>query len=659
MTTEAVRKKLIQACEEKQILPSARDNCLTWLNPDQFDPWIIDSVRELIEGGHWVELNDRFYKTLAFGTGGLRGRTIGKLVMRAEQGSRSSRECPEHPAVGSNCMNDFNVRRATMGLVTYVKKACGAKRSPHIVIAFDSRHFSRRFAELTARTVVEMGGKASVFESERATPELSFAVRELGADAGVVVTASHNPSHDNGYKAYFSDGAQVIEPHASGIIREVNAISVAMVCRKASRFAGTRLKTIGEKIDRAYMTRVLDLVLEPEVVSQQGSRMKIVYSPLHGTGAKLVPTLLSKLGVQILTVPEQMVLDGRFPTVKSPNPENAEALTLSIRLAEKEGAEVVLATDPDGDRMGVAVANRQGKLELLTGNQIGSLIAHYRLERLFERGILNDGNRSRARLVKTVVTTQLQHAIAEKFRIQVPETLTGFKYIGEKLQKYEKVTLDVTGMKKAAYRKLPEKKKRGLLLQKSFYYVFGGEESYGYSASDFTRDKDANSACVMFAELATFVKSKGLTVQEYLNTIYSELGYYSEKLGQMVYEGAEGAARIHNILRSYETHPPTLVHGLRVVRIRNHDAEEIRDCEGDVLPKEKLFFIDLENGARCAVRGSGTEPKIKFYFFAYQKPPSGQRYSETELAGAKTQIVQFLDSLWKAVEADARERAGK
>lgn len=658
MTIEAVRKKLAQACEEKCVLTAARDHCLAWLDASLFEPWIIASVTELVEGAHWSEINDRFYQTLAFGTGGLRGRTIGRVITRAEQGSRPTGECPEHPAVGSNCMNDFNVRRATMGLMAYVQKTRGARQPSHLVVAFDTRHFSRHFAELTARTVIEMGGRASLFESERATPELSFAVRQCAAQAGVVITASHNPSHDNGYKAYFDDGAQVIEPHASGIIREVNAISAQMVCRPAGTPGKTNPEVIGKEIDQAYVARVLALVLEPEIVRQQGTRLKIVYSPLHGTGAKLVPSLLKEIGVQVLTVPEQMQPDGRFPTVKSPNPENAEALTLSMRLAKREGAEVVLATDPDGDRMGVAVADGHGRLELLTGNEIGSLMAHYRLERMFARGILNAANRNRARLIKTVVTTDLQKAIATKFQVSLPETLTGFKYIGNKLLKYEKATLAATGLDPLTYRNLPEKEKRELLLNQSCYYVFGGEESYGYSASDFGRDKDANAACVMFAELAAFLKSSNRTVLDYLNSIYAELGYYQEKLGQLVYEGAEGAAQIQNILRSYETKPPRQIHGLAVAGMKDYDREPIRDCEGDVLPKEKLFFVELENGARYAVRGSGTEPKIKFYLFAHARPAAGKRFSEAELDDARAKTARFLDALWTAIETDARQRAG-
>jgi len=653
---EGIRHKLSLAVKQGHVLVTSQENCMAWLDPALFESWVIESISELVEGSHWPEINDRFYKNIAFGTGGLRGRTMGRVVTHAERGARAADQCPEHTAVGSNCMNDFNVRRATMGLLAYIKTTVPLGSHPHVVFAHDTRHFSRYFAELAAVTVAEHGGKASLFESERSTPELSFAVRFLGADAGVVITASHNPPHDNGYKAYFNDGAQVVEPHASGIIRQFHALSTKVVCRKETGRSHS-FQTIGSEIDQAYAERLRSLILEPELIRQYGPQLQVVYSPLHGTGAKTAPHLLEEMGVRVLTVAEQMKPDGWFPTVKSPNPENAEALTQSIQLAEQAQADLVLATDPDADRMGVAVRNPDGKMELLTGNQIGSLLAYYRLERLFAHRVLNEQNRSRARLIKTVVTTDLQKAIAQKFHVEIPETLTGFKYIGAKLLKYEMELLKLTGLDAVVYRNMSEKDKRDQLLQYSCYYVCGGEESYGYSASDFTRDKDANAACLMFAELAAFAKFRKQTILDYLNSIYAELGYYQEKLGQLIYEGADGAEKIKRILQSYETAPPHEMAGLKVLKVSNHAREEIRDSENDILPKEMLFFVDLENGARYAVRGSGTEPKIKFYLFAHQKPPHGLRFSHDELVAVKPKVQTFLDSLWKVIETDTRNRA--
>lgn len=658
ISTDSILEKLQEAAQQKAVLPSTLENCRVWLNPIYFEPWVLESINELIDGAQWEELNNRFYKTLSFGTGGLRGRTIGGVVTAAERGGKPADAAPEHPAAGSNCMNDFNIRRVTMGLVAYIRETGSIGEKPHVVFAHDTRYFSRHFAELAAGVVMEMGGVASLFESERSTPELSFAVRAENADAGVVITASHNPPHDNGFKAYYNDGAQVVEPHASGIIKRVNAISLEQACAKASG-STPRFKILPADIDRAYLQKLHSLVLEPDALKKEGGKITVVYSPLHGTGAKMVPQVLQELGLRLITQPDQMKPDGRFPTVKSPNPENAEALSLSIQLADRENADVVVATDPDADRMGVAVRNKQGKMELLNGNQIGSLLGHYRLERFFAQGILNEKNRDHACLIKTVVTTDLQKAIAQKFGVLIPETLTGFKYIGAKLRQYEERVLKATGRTWKDYRTLSELEKRDLLLKHSRYYVFGGEESYGYSASDFCRDKDANSASVMFAELAAFVKARGQTVLDYLDAIYAELGYYQEKLGQLVYEGAEGAAKIQKILQSLESDPPKEFLGLKVTAVQNYAKEDVRDAEGEMLPKEMLLFVELSNGTRVAVRGSGTEPKIKYYLFAHEKPPAGQRFTSEQLAAAKKRIGEFLNGLWTSIEADAHTRAGK
>lgn len=655
MNIDWVHQKLSHAGESGLILPSACDCCKTWLNAELFEPWMIESISELVEGSHWSEINDRFYKRLAFGTGGLRGRTIGHFVTLAEWGNRQGQQCPQHPAVGSNCMNDFNVRLVTMGLMDYLKTQSSPVLKPRVVFAHDTRHFSRYLAELAANTVLEMGGEPMLFESERSTPELSFTIQFINADAGVVITASHNPPHDNGFKAYFSDGGQIVEPHASGIIAKVQALSLETVCQRKNQ-SSKPVTILGPEIDQHYMERLYSLILNPEIVQKYGAQLQIVYSPLHGTGSQVIPQVLRKMGCRIFTVPEQMIPDGQFPTVKSPNPENAEALTLSIRLAEQKKADIVMATDPDADRMGAAVLNREGKMVLLNGNQMGSLLAHDRLERLFAKGILNEENGRHARLIKTVVTTDFQKAIAQKFNVGITETLTGFKYIGQKLAKYEDILRKKTGLSQTEYRSLTESSKRDLLLKHSYYCVFAGEESYGYSASDFTHEKDASSACIMFAELAISAKSRGQTVLDYLDALYAELGYHQEKLGQLVYEGAKGADQIQAILRSYETKPPSEMAGVEVVKIANYAKEDIRDSEGDLLPKELLFFVELKNGARYAVRGSGTEPKIKFYLFASEKPPPGSKFSEKSLHIAKNKTAQSLESLWKAIESDSHKR---
>ncbi len=652
-----LRKALQDAQKRGDILKETLSNATTWL-AENAESWMVQSVAELVEQKQWTELNDRFFKKLAFGTGGLRGRTIANVVTKAERGTPTAQGRPQYPAVGTNCLNYVNVRRATQGLVDYViswKKKNELIGPPSLVFAHDTRHFSREFAELACKVVEENSGIAYLFEAERSTPELSFAVRQLEADAGVVITASHNPPHDNGYKAYFSDGAQVVE-QAEGIIECVNAVKGF-----STKKSGGAVRSIGKEIDDAYCARLKTLMLEPGLVKAQGSSLKIIYTPLHGTGVKIIPPLLKELGFNVIVVPEQAVGDGRFPTVKSPNPENAEALAMAVALAEKEKADLVIATDPDDDRMGVAVRTREGKMELLTGNMIGSILAYYRLERMFEHHILSMRNLNRACLIKTFVTTDLQRAIAEKFHVRIVETLTGFKYIGRKLRIYEEAA--VSAWRKAGtqskerWKDLSEERKRALLLDFSYYFVFGGEESYGYSASDFVRDKDANAAALMFAEVAVYARSKGLSVADYLQGIYREFGFYCEKLGTLTYGGAEGAGKIKKILESYEKNPPKTVHGLNVTAFRNHAKETIRDIDEEVLPKELMYFLELSNGTRFAVRGSGTEPKIKFYFFAARKPAHGKPLSDEQVDQAEKELPKELDELWESVKKDAEQRA--
>ncbi|MEN8783115.1 MAG: phospho-sugar mutase, partial [Akkermansiaceae bacterium] len=360
------------------------------------------AITELLEAGEWQEIDDRFFKTMAFGTGGLRGRTVGKIVTRAEQGVGGALERPEHPCVGTASMNFFNLKRAMIGLVTYVKKSFTGEGRPSLVIGHDTRHFSRDFAETCAKVCTDLGCDAYLFEAERATPEISFAIRHLRADSGVCLTASHNPSHDNGFKAYIDDGGQLVEPHATGVISEVNALETENYEALAEAEKG-ELTILGEEMDRTYMDKLKTVLLRPDLL--EGRRAKVVYTNLHGTGGIIIVPMLRELGFEVVTVPEQDGGDGRFPTVESPNPENAPALAKGIALAEEVGADAVIATDPDCDRMGVAVRNGEGEMELLTGNQIGSLLGWYRIKTMFELGWLTESNRSRAVLIKTLVTT--------------------------------------------------------------------------------------------------------------------------------------------------------------------------------------------------------------------------------------------------------------
>ena len=642
-----------KAASENLLLPESAQNILSLLSRSS-SPVYPASVKELVDSNNWVELNNRFFRTLAFGTGGLRGKTIGVVVTQAERGEPQALGRPEFPCVGTNAMNQYNISRATQGLTLYVKEHFakqGRSGKPAICLCHDTRFFSREFAELAAKIITDLGCNAYLFEGPRSTPELSFAVRHVKAQAGINLTASHNPPEYNGYKVYFEDGCQVVEPHASAIIAKVNAVESEDYPAGPESERG-RVIPMGADIDEAYMTRLATLPLDPDLIRRENS-LKIVYTPLHGVGGVIIKPMLARLGFQCEGVAEQEVPDGRFPTVKSPNPENAEALSMAIAQADKTGADLVIATDPDDDRMGIAVRNADGAMQLITGNQIGSILAWYRTMKFFEKGILNDGNRSRGVIIKTFVTTDLQKAIAEKFGLRCVETLTGFKYIGQKLGQYEAAIPE--GLRQG-YTGLSEEQTRRLRLEHSSFYVFGGEESYGYSASDFVRDKDGNSAAVLIAEAAAYAKSRGTTLAGLLDAIFAEFGVYLERGESLTMDGAEGAAQINKLVASYASNPPKEIDGSPVESIRNFATDTIHDIEGDLIPPEAMIMVSLADGRRVAIRPSGTEPKIKYYMFGVQRPTGASPFSPAEVAEAKKNVTASLESLWNWLGDDARKR---
>ena len=650
-TQDETAAKIDKALANKQLLESAARNIRDLLAaPSELYSRVVD---ELVAREESDELNDRFYKTLQFGTGGLRGRTIGKIVTKAERGNAGRDERPQFPCVGTNAMNFANVNRATQGLVAYAKEWHAENKidaRPKIVIAHDTRFFSNEFTELTAKVAAENGCDAYIFDGPRSTPELSFAVRYLNATAGIVITASHNPPHDNGYKVYFADGAQVIDPHASGIIAKVNATKSESY-EPLPRDRQGSVTTLGRDVDEAYMKRLETLIVDPTVLSN-AKALRIVFTPLHGTGSVTLKPMLKRLGFNFEIVPEQEKFDPRFSTVKSPNPENAETLTLGIELAKKTNADVVIATDPDSDRLGVAVRSATGEMKLITGNQIGSLLAYYRLKKFFDLGILNKENASRAVVIKTFVTTDLQKVIPKHFGVRCVETLTGFKYFGAKLEKYERA-LPAEIRKK--YRQLSEEETRAARLKYSSFYVFGSEESYGYSGADFVRDKDGNAGAIMFCEMAAYAKSRGRTVDQLLDEAFAGFGYFDEKNASLYFEGAEGADKIARLLGSYANKPPREIAGSKVAGVTDFEKQTIRDVEGDVIPKQKMSIFELEDKTRIAVRGSGTEPKIKYYIFVQRRPDKG-KFSEEELAGIKREVTEQLYKIWSFIEKDAHAR---
>ena len=530
-----------------------------WLT-EAFDKDTRNEVKRLLEGDE-KELIDAFYRDLEFGTGGLRG------IMGA----------------GTNRMNIYTVGRATQALANYLKKTFPELNPIKVAVAHDSRNNSRLFAETTAKIFAANGIEVYLFDALRPTPELSFTIRHLGCQSGVVITASHNPKEYNGYKAYWNDGGQVVPPHDKNIIEEVGRTTFADI-----RWSGNEhlIKIVGNEIDEIYTDKIKALSLSPDIVAKY-SDIKIVYTPIHGTGVKLVPMALAKYGfTNIIHVPEQDIPDGNFPTVKSPNPEESAALTLAIEKARQTGADLVMATDPDADRVGIAV-KYNNDFVLLNGNQTGSLLIYYLLTRWHENNKLT----GKEYVVKTIVTTDLIAEIARKFNVECFEVLTGFKYIAEIIRENE-------GKKT---------------------FIGGGEESYGYLAGEFVRDKDAVMACALIAEAYAWAKSQNKSMFDLLLEMYVNFGFYKESLINVTKKGKEGQEEIARMMENYRQNPPQSLGGSEVVKIYDYLNKTVKDARGNnldtiQLPKSNVLQFVTADGSKITVRPSGTEPKIKFYF---------------------------------------------
>ena len=535
------------------------------------NPYFDEKTRKELKNiaGDEKESSDRFYKDLAFGTGGLRG-IIG---------------------AGTNRMNIYTVRKATQGLANFIIEENGQEKG--VAIAFDSRNMSPEFAEEAARCLCANGIRTWLFESLRPTPELSFALRELGCIAGIVVTASHNPPEYNGYKVYWEDGAQITYPKDEQIIARVNAITdlttVKTMSRKEADESGL-LQIIGEEIDASYMEALKKLVLNPEVIKEQAKSLKIVYTPLHGTGNLPVRRVLSELGFeQVIVVPEQEKPDGNFPTVSYPNPEDKKAFALALELAKKVDADLVLATDPDADRLGVyAKDSKTGEYMAFTGNMSGMIICEYELSQRKEKGMLPEDGA----IVTTIVSGNMSQAVAKEYGVDIIETLTGFKYIGEQIKLFEQ--------------------------NHNHTYLFGYEESYGCLVGTHARDKDAVVAVMALCEAAAYYKSKGLTLWDQMLVLFEKYGYYKEGLYTLTLKGQEGAAKIQEILKSFRSNPPKQIGEYKVLAFRDYEEDIIQnDVTGETtktgLPKSNVLYFELEDQAWCCVRPSGTEPKVKLY----------------------------------------------
>ncbi|MBR4597507.1 MAG: phospho-sugar mutase, partial [Opitutales bacterium] len=514
---------------------------------------------------------------------------------------------------------------------------------PSLVIACDVRHFSRHFCELSASVWAKLGGKVKIFDGPRSTPQLSYTVIKSGALAGIVITASHNPACDNGYKVYFSDGAQITSPHAEGIVSCVNSVKLSDI----KEFLDIDLKNVGiveKPLEEAYIKSLEDCVIDREII--RANPPKIVFTPVHGTGAVLCPDVMRHFGVEPILQKEQMAMDPRFPTVKQPNPEYAETLSMAVALAKETGAECVMATDPDADRMGVAFRAKNGEIRLLTGNMIGSLLCEYRISKMIEKGIVK--NPKNCAIIKTFVTSPLQDSIAAHYGVKCINTLTGFKWIGAKLRDYqEELQSKVGGLD---YLNLPYLKKAELLQQHSTFFIFGGEESYGFLGTDSVRDKDANMAVAMFCEMLSFLKSQNRSLDEYLDEIYLKNGYFLEDLKSIYKEGASGSAYIKGFLAGLEKSPLESVGGVKVASVLSFAKDDVFDADGKKIAKEKFFFYKLENGYSFAIRASGTEPKIKFYAFARENVSSAEKLGEAKSAARKnlTALLEELEKIFNS-----------
>ncbi|MCI7066739.1 MAG: phospho-sugar mutase [Butyrivibrio crossotus] len=534
------------------------------------DPYFSEETRAELKSieGNEKEIEDRFYKNLEFGTAGLRG-VIGN---------------------GTNRMNIYTVRRASQGLANFIIKENG--QSKGVAIAYDSRHMSPEFCDEAALCLNANGIKAYVFPSLRPTPELSFAVRHLGCIAGIVITASHNPSEYNGYKVYWEDGAQITAPKDSLIINEVNSITdfgTLKTMDKDEAIKAGLYNVVADEVDDAYIAELKKQVINPDVVKEMGDKLVAVYTPLHGTGNIPARRVLKEIGLnKVYVVPEQELPDGDFPTVGYPNPEDPKAFELALKLADEVNADVVLATDPDADRLGVyAKDSATGKYMSFTGNMSGMLIAEYILSEKKAKGILPKNGA----LIKTIVTTNLADVVAKEYNVKLIEVLTGFKYIGEQIKLFEQ--------------------------NHSYEYVFGFEESYGCLVGTHARDKDAIVAVMMLCEAAAYYKKQGLTLWDQMLRIYEKYGYFKETLVSITKKGKEGLAEIQGMLDKLRSNPPKKIGGYKVLATRDYNNNTVTKADGTVtetgLPKSNVLYFDLEDNAWCCARPSGTEPKIKFY----------------------------------------------
>jgi phosphoglucomutase len=580
--------------ENRDLLAIVEENARKWLS-DSFDPETRAQVKVMLGKKDKDDLINSFYQNLEFGTGGLRG------IM----------------GVGTNRMNIYTVGAATQGLANYVKKTFSYLPVIKVAIGYDCRNNSRLYSETAAKIFSANGFKVYLFEDLRPTPELSFAIRELGCQTGIILTASHNPKNYNGYKAYWDDGSQIVAPHDEAIVEEVKKVNVEDILWNGKE---ENISILSESFDKIFISKAISVIINPEVVKKH-SDIKIVFTPIHGTGVKIVPASLAAAGfTNIIHVPEQDVVSGDFPTVISPNPEEPAAMALAMKKAAEVDADIVMATDPDADRIGVCTKNDKGEWIIVNGNQTALLFLYYIITQYKKLGKLK-GNEY---IVKTIVTTELIAEIAKKNGIEYFDCYTGFKFIAE-------VIRDNEGKKK---------------------YIGGGEESFGFMPADFVRDKDSVSSCVLMGEIAAWAKDQGKTIFDLLKTIYLEYGYSKEKMKYIVREGQQGAIEIQNMMIDFRENPPKELGGSRLAKVKDYFVLVERNLlTGETKPIDQKITSEVlqfftEDGSKVSVRPSGTEPKIKFYFEVKDHLRDASKFDETE-AKAEKKINTMLDQLVK------------
>ncbi len=643
----------IQSLADKGLIKkSTAENLICWIKQENIPQWVTDSINQLIDGKHWDEINNRFFKNISFGTGGIRGRTISETITSIEAGDQKKGQTPNYATVGTNSLNELVVVRATVALFEYTLENLiqkGSLQQPSIVVAHDVRHFSNKFSQIISDTWKHLGGTSFQFDGPRSTPQLSYTIRSRGFHAGVVVTASHNPFHDNGFKAYSEDGSQISGEEADNIVEKYNntpwekVFSIFAIDIKVDE-----VNVLPKIDDFNYLSALEDSVLNIDLLQEHCP--KVVFTPIHGTGAISSVPGLWELGANIKVFDEQNDFDPNFSSVQSPNPENPEALSKAINFAKKTNSDLVLGTDPDCDRVGIAVKNHKN-FECLTGNQVGAILAEYRLQELQRKQVIKPENSKGFCILKTFVTSGLLSKIAENYGAICINTPTGFKWMAKKLKSFEEIAVGKIYEKEGIglnYNKTDLFSRIEILSRYSKYAVLCAEESYGYLPLDTVRDKDGNASSLAICEALSYLKSQEMSPMEFLDQLYIKYGYHLEETKNIYLEGAKGSEQIKKIMDSFREKPPTKIGSLSIQKIVDFNIPGLYDEDKEQIAIENFLILNLDEGFSIAIRPSGTEPKLKFYIFGVGSP--GAKVLEDEKNRVQHLYQEVSSELKKEVD---------